>query len=164
MGNARGPGRLQECTTACPARLSAAVGRAHCPGPGKVVRTVMRAGACWPRARTLLPVRPHHEQAEDRNARARTRTNAGARMGLSVQVTWWSRLRLRARGAPLRPPLSLNLCFFLSFSLFFFFFFSSMNTHRVHLKATLPHFTGSFDSSLLRFLLQFKSEKKNNRT
>lgn len=148
LGNARGPGRLQECTTACPARLSAAVGRAHCPVARESCPYCGEAGADKPSARTLLPVRPHQEQAEDWSARARTRTNAGARMGLLVRVTWWSRLRLLPAPPPF-PPSG-----FLSFFFFLLFFFS-MNTHRVHLKATLPHFTGSFDSSLLRFPLQF---------
>lgn len=98
-------------------------------------------------APTLLPVRPHHEQAEDWSALARVRgwaSCSGSRGGVGSAFS------------PLLP-LSLHLGFFLSFSFFFFF---SMNTHRVHLKATLPHFTGSFGSSLLRFPLHFKLEKK----
>lgn len=70
-----------------------------------------------------------------------------------------------AKQAPPSPPLlplSLHLGFFLSFSFFLFFF--SMNTHRVHLKATVPHFTAAVGFSLLQFPLQFKWEKKYNRT
>lgn len=101
----------------------------------------------------LLRPRPRHAQAQDQSARART--NAGARKGLLVPVTWRSRLRLLPCSSPF-PSIWVS---FFPFLLFF-----SMNTHRVHLKATLPHFTASFSSSLLRFPLQFKLEKKNNRT
>lgn len=88
--------------------------------------------------------------------RARVRANACARTGLSVWVTWRTKLRLLPAPPPF-PPSG-----FLSF-LFFLLIFFSMNTHRVHLKATLPHFTASVGFLLLRFPLQFKWEKKNNR-
>lgn len=154
LGSARGPGRLQECTTACPARLSAPARRAHRSGPRKAVRTAVRAqGAQAQRADWVTCCARARRRPR---TRARVRANACARTGLSVWVTWRTKLRLLPAPPPF-PPSG-----FLSF-LFFLLIFFSMNTHRVHLKATLPHFTASVGFLLLRFPLQFKWEKKNNR-
>lgn len=157
LGRARGPGRLQECTTACPARLSAPARRAHRSGPRKAVRTALRAqGAQAQRADRVTCCACAWRRPQTR-ARVRVRANACARTGLSVWVTWRTKLRLLPRSSPFP---SIWVSFFPFLSSYFFF---SMNTHRVHLKATLPHFTASVGFLLLRFPLQFKWEKKNNR-
>lgn len=77
---------------------------------------------------------------------ARRRTHTRARLGLLAAQRApprpgpGSRGRVGSAFSPLLP-LSLHLGFFLSFPFFLLFF--SMNTHRVHLKATLPHFTAA---------------------
>lgn len=84
LGSARGPGRFQECTTACPARLSAPARRAHHSESRKAVRSALRArGAHAQRADrvTCCARAPRRPQT---GARVRVRANACARTGRLV--------------------------------------------------------------------------------
>lgn len=83
-------------------------------------------------------------------ARATRGPKAGARgRGVTRTRGWasWSGSRGGADSAFFPAPPPFPPSGFLSF-LFFLLFFFSMNTHRVHLKATLSHFTASFGYSL----------------
>lgn len=159
LGNVRGPDLLQECTTERPARPSAPAGRAPSLGSREpALETWSPPGASRPHRLPYLFDQSCAglESLELGRAHTTGRTGTCARfIGLRApkraptgpRVTWSQRLRLLPA-----PPLSLHLGFFLSFPFFFFF---SMNTHRVHLKATLPHFPISVGFLLLRISLQF---------
>lgn len=88
-------------------------------------------------------------------ARARNRPPGGrARAGRPR-----SRGRASSALSPAPPPFSIWVSFFPFFLLFFF----SMNTHRVHLKATRPHFTASV-ALLPRVPLRFNAVSKKEET
>lgn len=142
----RGPDRLQECTTACPARPSAPAGREPLLGSREAALETWESARREPSAPASLPA-PPGPRGESRTSGARADGRARARAlrppGRPARaaparpwVTWSHGLRLLPAPPPFPPSGFLS---FLSFLSSFF----SMNTHRVHLKATLPHFTAA---------------------
>lgn len=98
-----------------------------------------------PSAPTSLPA-PPGPRGESRRSGARAGGGTRARLGLRAAecAPPWPVPGSRGRvgsAFSLLLPLSLHLGFFLSFPFFLLFF--SMNTHRVHLKATLLQFTAA---------------------
>lgn len=168
LDDVRGPDRLQECTTARPARPSAPVGRAPPLGSQEpALETWSPPGASLAHPVPYLLDQGCAGVGESGARRARTRARSIGLRALGARADWaLGHVVAWAPPSTLLLPLSLHLGFFLSFPFLFFLcvFFFSMNTHRVHLKATQPYFTASVGYLLqgvpLQFNTVFKKEKK----
>lgn len=101
-------------------------------------------------ARGVLELGRVHSETRARNRPPGGRARAGRPR---------SRGRASSALSPAPPPFSIWVSFFPFFLLFFF----SMNTHRVHLKATRPHFTASV-ALLPRVPLRFNAVSKKEKT
>lgn len=163
LDNVRGPDRLQECTTARPARPTAPAGRA--PRLGSWEATLEMWSPPDTSRAHRLPYLPDLGRA-GAVVRARAHSDTRARNRPPGRRARAARaLGHVAARAPPSPRSTPFLSIWVSFFPFFLLLFFSMNTHRVHLKATRPHFTASVGFLLPRVPLQFntifKKEKAN---
>jgi hypothetical protein len=176
LGSGRGPGRLQECTTARPARPSAP------RRPGARASLGPRGGRAasgepaWARTRNSeLPTCCSSRAARARRGpgpspphatphrQARACAHAGAPWPARARTSLPARGSRGCAGSAFFPPRSSPFpSIWVSFFPFFLLFFFSMNTHRVHLKATLPHFTTSVSTAGVS-AVQFSKEKKKRK-
>lgn len=146
LGNVRGPDRLQECTTTRSARPPRRRG-ARLPGLAEAAPEKWSPPGAS-RAQSSLPAPPGRAAREGRRWDARAR----AARALGHVPSW-------TPPSPAPPPFPPSG--FLSLLLSSFF---SMNTHRVYLKATVPHFTASAGFLLPRVPLQFNPVFKKGKS